>query len=215
MKASYVEIAELGLKFIVAVAGGLAVFAGINKLVKNFHSDQRQQPGMGGEPCQGGYQPGPGYQPEEPPIMMDPSSPYEPYNQPNPEVEENKPRDFGDKLVRGIKMSQVALMGLIGIVTGVSAVASNINRMFDPGYYNTMVNDPYASTGFFGTQVVPGMPGCPDYSWNQPPQVPYAYESWERGNGLPIGKPIFTPNSPGSKEGTWVCKRSMSQIDIW
>lgn len=211
MKTNYVEIAELGLKFLVAVAGGLAVFAGLSKLVKNFHGGQQQGKSEGQQPAQQ-------YQPEEPPIMMDDMmSPPPPYEQ-QPETmttNENKPKDFGEKLVKGIQMSQVALMGLIGIVTGVSAVASNINRIFDPGYYNTMVNDPGASTGFFGTQVIPGMAGGMDYPWNQsqPPQAPY--ESWERGNGLPIGKPIFYPNSPGSKEGTWVCKRNISQIDIW
>lgn len=185
MKTDYAKVAVLGFKILAAVVGGVALFAGLSKMVGKSNSqpeeDNDEQPDEGQCLTEEEWN-------ERPPRR---------YGNGGPNLSET-----GNKIINGIRVGQAALAGTMNIVTGVAAVASNINRIFDPNYYKNMLDDPMASTGFFGTQMIPSY-AAGDYPWNR--QV---------DPGLPYNTPIYRGKEP-SGEDIWWLRRQNNVIEVW
>lgn len=188
MKVDYVKVAVVGVKVLAAVVGGIAVFAGLTKLVSSSND------GEGGSE----------YDEET-------NQGNEDLAQDDVRYDDRPPRHFsggqgvnrtGTKIINGIRCGQMALNGAMNIIQGVVTVASNINRVFDKRAYKTMLNDPSASTGFFGTQMIPSY-AAGDYPWNRPADP-----------GLPYDTPIYR-GKDNSGDDIWWLRRNNNVIEVW
>lgn len=138
MKAEYIK---LGLKILLGGAGCLAVIAGISKL----------------------FSPGTPAPAEERKTLVDPETGEAvevlvPGNdQPgrfNTEFDEVGNRIYGAALC-----AQTVISGVMNVMNAVSTVKTSLDRVFDKSYYNTMLNDPRAGQGYFGSPMIPSG-GC-------------------------------------------------------
>lgn len=113
------------------------------------------------------------------------------------------PSEGSVKLMNGLRVGQMALSGTMNILGGVMDVANNINRMFDPSYYKTMLSDPYNTGGYYGKPMIPGyIPG--DYPWN----------NQGRQTGYPCDTPIRMGKDSTGQETYWL-KRPNGIIEVW
>ena len=124
----------------------------------------------------------------------------EPIDEPMPVM---APSEGSQKLMNGLRVGQMALNGTMSILGGVIDVANNINRMFDPSYYKTMLSDPYNTGGYYGKPMIPGyIPG--DYPWNNQGQQ----------QGYPVDTPIRMGKDSNGQETYWL-KRPNGIIEVW
>lgn len=181
MKTNYSKAAVIGFKLFAAFVGGLALYAGLNKVVsgKNVEAESGSDEENGDTNESTNY--------ETPMIVQHPS-------QVSP---------TGVKIINGLRVGQAALGSTMEIIGGIVSVASNINRMFDPGYYKTMLGDPNASTGYFGTQMIPSgyIPG--NYPWND-----------RQEQGYPYNTPINMGKDSMGKDTYWLRKPN-NIIEVW
>ena len=170
-KTGYVKIAIIGLKVLAAVVGGVALYAGLNKLSENKQSQKCNNKPEDNNSC-------------EPPKF------------------ESGQSDTGKKIMDACRVGQVALNSTMNIISGIGTVANSINRMFDKSYYDTMLNDPYASSGYFGPQMIPSYaPG--NYPWNK-----------REDPGLPYNRPIYQGKDNTGEDIYWI-RRPNNIIECW
>lgn len=145
MHVDLVKAAVLGVKVLAAVVGGVAIFAGVNKICNSGKKEATKK-----------------------------VSENDGLNiiSPQPQQEEVKNDSFEDtsaKIVRGIQIGQTALNGTLNIVQSMASMASSIGRLFDPRTYSSeMLGDPFAASGYFGPRPVPASIGD-SYDWRQQP----------------------------------------------
>jgi hypothetical protein len=176
MKSDFSSLAVTGLKVLVAVAGGLALFAGISGLGKKKNETMTAT----GER--------PDHKTTENGVVV--------VNQ------DAEMPQVGQKIVNGLKVTQLVCGGAMDVLRSLTSVASNVNRMFDSRYYTSMMNDPMACSGYFGNQAVPGyIPG--DYPWNK-----------QNNSGLPYDTPIYRGKDRRDDDIYWI-KRPNSIIEVW
>lgn len=178
MNSDFSSLAVTGLKVLVALAGGLALFAGISGLGRKKNDDEIN------------------HNTSDNPDLRETESGVVVVDQ-----DAAMPR-VGQKIVNGLKITQLVCGGTMDVLRSLTSVASNVNRMFDSRYYNSMINDPQACSGYFGTQPVPGyVPG--DYPWNRSNNSP-----------LPYDTPIYRGKDRQNDDIYWI-KRPGSVIEVW
>lgn len=183
MKTDYVKLAVTGLKVLAAIAGGVAVFAGISKIVSegNNKKNNTERP-----------QSKQNWETEENGIIEE-----VPQQASNPGYSET-----GQKIINGLRIGQAAISGTMNVIMGVATVANSINRIFDPNYYNSMLNDPSIGGGYFGNQMIPSYP-VGDYPWNR-----------REDPGLPMNTPIYRGKDNAGDDTYWI-RRKGNIIEVW
>lgn len=176
MSRDFSSLAVTGLKVLIAVAGGLALFAGISGGLGKKKTTPPPSPKAEEEAGEEREVVVMSQEPEMPPV--------------------------GRKIVNGLRVTQLVCGGAMDVLKSLTSIASNVNRMFDSKYYNSMLNDPQAYTGYFGPQGVPGyIPG--DYPWNR-----------RDNSGLPYDTPIYRGKDKRDDDIYWI-KRPGSVIEVW
>lgn len=135
------KLAVGGLEILAAVAGGLAVFAGIKKMVSEKKPVAEGQVDETNE---------------------------EFVNTETGEVIK-KEVSTGERILNGIQLGQAVLGCTINVIRNISLVAQSINNIFNRDYYsNTMIGDSSVCTGYFGPQMIPGSYYNPNVPCNVP-----------------------------------------------
>jgi hypothetical protein len=177
MKTNYSSVAATGFKLLAAVIGGFALYAGLSKIVSDGDVKSKSCEDENND---------------------------ESFDEPTPVIVQRPPVNAtGVKIIEGLRIGQAALGGTMNIISGIVSVASNINRMFDPGYYKTMLGDPGSGTGYFGAQMIPSgyIPG--NYPWNDQPE-----------QGYPYNTPINMGKDSMGKDTYWLRKPN-NIIEVW
>lgn len=152
MKIDYSEVAKVGLKLILALAGTAAIYSGITKLF-----DEKKTTRGSSEDKDCNQIPPP---PEESPIVQEEEQP------------KREEKSTGEKIVRGLRIGQSVIGSLISVISGIGSVISCINKMFDPKYYENMAvqpdNNGYAYGDYpWNRPADPGLPmNTPIYRGN-------------------------------------------------
>ena len=137
-----VEYIKLGLKILLGGAGCLAVIAGISKLFSNDQTPVNEKKTMV-DPSTG-----------EAIEVLVPSNGQTPKFNPNSGFGE-----VGSKIYGAAMCAQTIISGAMNVMNALGAVKTNLDRVFDKSYYNTMLNDPRAAQGYFGNPMIPSN-GC-------------------------------------------------------
>jgi len=199
MKTNYQNAAATGLTLFAAIIGGLAVFTGLNKLIKtkNITDEKMSNKINVNNPNHTKEKPDMNNEVESGNINEKPSSSQIPRN-----YKQDKVGEVGSKVIRGLQVGQAAISGTMTLVAGIATVAGSIKKILDPDYYKGMMNDPYASTGFFGSQMIPSY-AYGDYPWNKRPDP-----------GLPYNTPVYRGQSNEGDDIWWVRKQN-NVIEVW
>lgn len=138
MKTEYIK---LGLKILLGGAGCLAVIAGISKLFSNDPTPVKDEKKTLVDSQTG-----------EAIDVVVPSN-GQPRFSPNSGFGE-----VGNKIYGAAMCAQTIISGAMNVMNALGAVKTNLDRVFDKSYYNTMLNDPRAAQGYYGNPMIPS--GC-------------------------------------------------------